>query len=115
MPGRVSFNINGEVADFLDVSQFIRGKSAYECVAYAGALIKYSGPPGMGVRGTTLVASNLAQYWYGKEEGSTDASNTNGMSLQAEYDMLTGMELHYHALEVSVQGVKDAIDRKSVV
>src|SRR5260221_4598622 len=44
-----------------------------------------------------LQASNLAQYWYGKEEGSTSSSNTNGMSLDAEYNMLQGMGLHYQA------------------
>lgn len=105
----VTLNSKLEVADLLDVSQFIPGKSAYECVAYAGALAKYAGVPGHGPTGSTLQASNLAQYWYGREEGSTDASNRNGMSLSAEYDMLAGMGLHYQELAANVQAVKDAL------
>lgn len=107
----IQLNSRGEVGDFLDVSQFIPSRSAYECVAYSGALVKYCGAPGKGPTGTTLEASNLAQYWYGKEEGSNLASNTNGMSLQAEYDMLAGMELHYQALS-SVQDIKDVLSQQ---
>lgn len=105
----VQVNARGEVADFLDVNQFIPGRSAYECVAYSASLITFCGPPGHGPTGSVLEASNLAQYWYGREEGSNDSSNTNGMSLSAEYDMLTGMGLHYHALDANVQAVRDAL------
>src|SRR5437016_3400318 len=106
-----TLNSHGEVSDFLDVSQFIPGKSAYECVSYGGAIIKYCGAPGAGSIGSVLQASNLAQFWYGKETGSTDASNASGMSLQQEYDMLKGMGLSYQALDVSVQAVKDALSQ----
>jgi hypothetical protein len=109
----VQLNSKNEVADFLDVNQFIPGRSAYECVAYSGALVKYCGSPGKGPTGSTLEASNLAQFWYGKEEGSNLASNTNGMSLQAEYDMLQGMELHYSALS-SVQDIKDTLAQQGL-
>jgi hypothetical protein len=106
-----ALNKNGEVADILDVNQFIPSRSAYECVAYSGALCKYAGQPGHGVTGSALQASNLAQYWYGREEGSDLAANTNGMSLLAEYDMLTGMGLHFTQVSPDVSAVKSVLLR----
>jgi len=105
----VQLNSHGEVADFLDVSQFIGGRSAYECVAYSAALLKYAGQPGHGPAGTTMQASNLAQYWYGREEGSNLTSNTNGMSLDAEYDMLKGLGLTYRPLGANINAVIGAL------
>lgn len=99
-------NMKGEVADFVDVSQFLPGRSAYECVAYGGGILKYAGEPGHGPTGSALAASNLAQYWYGREEGSTASSNTNGMSLEAAYQMLSGMGLSYHKSEPTIEYVK---------
>lgn len=99
-------NSHGEVGDFLDVSQFIVSRSAYECVAYAAALCRYAGEPGHGPIGTVLQASNLAQYFYGKEEGSNLASNTNGMDLDHMYNMLQGMGLTYHIAPPTLQYVK---------
>lgn len=111
-----TLNAHGEVADFIDVSQFIPGRSAYECVAYSAALCYYAGLPGHGPTGTALQASNLAQYWYGREEGSNLAANTNGMSLQAMENMLDGMGLHWTpATLVSVQGVKMCIEQGTPV
>lgn len=105
----VNLNSHGEVADFLDVSQFLPSRSAYECVAYCAALLKYAGQPGHGPTGTAMAASNLAQYWYGREEGSNSASNMNGMDLPAEYDMLKGLGLSYTPINPSVNEVKAAI------
>jgi hypothetical protein len=99
-------NSHGEVADFLDINQFIPGRSAYECVAYAAVLCKYCGQPGHGPTGTVLEASNLAQFWYGKEESSNLASNTNGMDVDHEYNMLQGMGLSYHIAPPTLQYIK---------
>ena len=104
-----TLNAKGEVCDLLDVSQFIPGRSEDECCDYASALLKYAGEPGHGPTGTVLAASNLAQYWYGRLEGSTSASNTAGTTLPQLYTMLSGMGLGYHPLIVSVQAVKDAL------
>lgn len=103
----VTLNSKGEVADFLDESQFIGGHSAYECVAYCASLCKFAGKPGTGPVGSVLASSNLAQYWYGREEGSNLASNTNGMSLSAEYDMLNGISLPYHPLPITGDNTHD--------
>ncbi len=105
----VQLNAKGEVADFLDVSQFVPGKSAFECVAYAASLIRYAGLPGKGPTGTALQASNLAQYWYGREEGGNDAPNANGMSLDALYQMLAGMGLRFQEYATNVEAVKSAL------
>ena len=102
-------NNKGEICDLLDVSQFLPGKSAYECVAYSAALIKYAGLPGRGPTGTALEASNLAQYWYGREEGSNAASNTNGMSLDQEHQMLGGMGLAWTLGALSVEWIRQSI------
>jgi hypothetical protein len=102
-------NSKGEVVDCLDVSQFIGGHSAYECVAYSAALLKYAGQPGHGPTGTVLEASNLAQYWYGKLEGSNASSNTNGMSLNDEYIMLKGIGLSYEPLPATIEAIKTAL------
>lgn len=102
-------NTHGEVADFLDVDQFIAGHSAYECVAYCAALVKFAGAPGHGPAGTSQQVANLAQAWYAQEEGGNLASNTNGMSLAAEYDMLSGIGLQYQPLIPTVAAVKQAL------
>jgi len=102
----VQLNSRGEVADFWDVNQFQSGRSAFECCAYAASLCKYCGEPGHGPSGTVLEASNQAQYFYGLEEGSNLASNTNGMSLQALYNMLQGMRLSSHVSPPTLQYVK---------
>ena len=92
----VQLNSRSEVADFLDVNQFEPAHSSYECVAYSVSLCKFAGEPNHGSTGTVLQASNLAQYWYGVAEGSNTSSNENGMSLDAEHTMLTGISLHWH-------------------
>ena len=98
-------NKNGEVADFLDTSQFAYGHSAYECVAYSAALIRYCGQPNTGPTGNASQIFDLAQYWYATEEGSNDQQNTNGMSLDAEYSMLSGIGLAYQQLEATIPSV----------
>ena len=107
----VQLNSKNEVADFLDTNQFIPGRSAYECVAYSAALLKYAGQPRHGPIGSTLEASNLAQYWYGRETGSNTADNTSGMSLAQEYDMLKGVGLAYKSLAASVDAIKAALSQ----
>lgn len=102
-------NRNGEIADLLNVNQFIGGRSAYECVAYCAALAKYAGAPGKGPTGTAQQASDLAQSWYAREEGGNGANNTNGMSLQAEYNMLQGLGMVYQPLAANANAVRAAL------
>jgi hypothetical protein len=107
----VQLNTRGEVADFVNESQFEQGESAYECVAFSAALIKYAGQPGKGPTGTGEQVDQTADFWYGKLEGSYAASNTNGMSLDAEYMMLRGMGLPFKPLAPSVAAIKGALQQ----
>ena len=102
-------NRNGEVADFWDVSQFAGGRSAYACVAFSAALCFYAGPPGHGPTGSGAQVATLAETYYAKLEGSDAASNTNGMSLQAEYTMLSALGLHYFAVTPTIASVIAAV------
>lgn len=107
----VQLNSKGEVADFQDADQFSGGRTAYACVAFSACLLKYMGQPGHGPTGSALDIAQLAYYWYGKLEGSSDASNTNGMSLDAEYTMLKGLGLSYEPITASVESIKAALSQ----
>jgi hypothetical protein len=105
----VTLNAKGEVADFVNESQFEGGESAYECVAFSAALIKFAGQPGKGPTGTGEQVDQTADFWYGKVEGSYAASNQNGMSLDAEYVMLRGLGMPFRPLSASVAAIKGAL------
>lgn len=105
----VPTNARGEICDLLDVNQFVPGRSAYECVAYAAALLKFAGQPGKGPTGSIIAASNLAQYWYGRLEGGNGANNTNGMSLDDLHTMLGGMGLTWTPAILSLEGIRQSI------
>lgn len=77
--------------------------------------MKYAGLPGHGPSGTAIQASNLAQYWYARMEGSNLPSNQNGMSLQAEYIMLQGMGLQYQPLNPTVSDIKASLQNGNPV
>jgi hypothetical protein len=95
-----------EVASFVNENQFEGGESAYECVAFSAALCRYAGKPGQSPTGTGEQVDQLADYWYARLEGSSNASNTNGMSLQAEYTMLQGLGLKYYPSSTSLNYIK---------
>ncbi len=101
-----ALNQHGEVCDLLDVNQFQPGRSVDECVCYASVLIKFAGLAGHGPTGSVLEASNLAQFWYGKETGSTSASNHAGLSLSQEYAVLQGLGLHFWGIAPTVEAIK---------
>lgn len=92
---------SGEVATFVNVSQFETGRSAFECVAFAAALCKYMGPPNGGPAGSPGDVSHDAQYWYGRLTGSTNASNMAGMSLEQLHIMLGGLGLRWGGLPIN--------------
>lgn len=107
----VTLNARGEVADFVNESQFEGGESAYECVAFSAALIKFAGQPGKGPTGTGEQVDQTADFWYGKLEGSYSAGNQNGMSLDAEYMMLRGLGMPFKPLSTTVAAIKGALQQ----
>lgn len=110
----VNLNSKGEVANFVDrVNQFQAGKSAYECVAFGCSLIWHSVAPDKQNTYTIDDVVKMAEYWYGYEEGSNTASNTNGMSLGQEHDVLNRMGLRWNDLGVNESSQHNA-DMQSV-
>ena len=91
---------SGEVATFVDVSQFEPGESAFECVAFSAALCKYMGAPNGRPSGSPEDVDSAADYWYGRLTGSIAPSNTAGMSLERLHIMLTGLSLRWRNLPI---------------
>jgi hypothetical protein len=99
----------GEVATFpYGVTQFEGGESAFICVAFCAALIKGAGPPGGLPTLNAEGVDQLADMWYAKLEGSYAASNTNGMSLEAEHTMLDGLGLKWLDLGITATSSHDS-------
>lgn len=94
---------SGEVATFVDVSQFEAGESAFECVAFAAALCKYMGEPDGRPTGSPQDVDRAADYWYGRLTGSIAPANTAGMSLEQLHIMLNGLGLHWRNLSINGQ------------
>jgi hypothetical protein len=110
---QITLNQHGEVADFVNESQFEGGESAFECVAFSAAICKYAGQPGHGPTGTGEQVDQLADYWYVNLEGNNAASNTNGMSSQDEYTMLQGMNLGHHPIAITGENAHDVASVKA--
>ncbi len=97
----MNVSASGEVAAFVDVSQFEVGRSAYECVAFAAALCEYMGAPGGRPAGLPAQVAASAESWYGRLTGSTVPSNMLGVSLEQLHVMLSGMDLRWNNLAIS--------------
>lgn len=91
---------SGEVATFVNVSQFEPGESAFECVAFSAALCTYMGEPGGRPVGSPEDVDRAADYWYGRLTGSIAPSNTAGMSREQLHIMLNGLGLHWRNLPI---------------
>jgi hypothetical protein len=101
-------SIRGEVATFVDVSQFETGESAFECVAFSAALCKYMGAPDGEPTGSPEDVDQLADLWYGKLTGNIDPSNTFGMSLDQLHSMLDGIGLHWRDLAIDANSAHES-------
>jgi hypothetical protein len=99
----VSINIGSFVAP---LNQFEQGETAYACVAFGCADIYYSGPSGGKPTGTAEDVDVLADQWYKKFTGSIAPSSTSGLSIEQEYQMLSGIGLHYRQINPSVGAVE---------
>lgn len=110
---KITLNQHGEVADFVNESQFEGGESPDECVAFSGAICKYAGQPDHRPTGVGEQIDQLADLWYGQLEGSIAASNTNGMSDQDEYTMLQGMGLGFHPIAITGENARDVASVKA--
>jgi hypothetical protein len=91
---------SGEVATFVEISQFEPGESAFECVAFAATLCKYMGVPDGRPAGGPEEVDRAADYWYGRLTGGIAAANTAGMSLEQLHIMLDGLGLRWRNLPI---------------
>jgi hypothetical protein len=96
----MSVSRSGEVATFVDVSQFEPGESAFECVAFSAALCKYMGEPQGRPQGSPEDVDRTADYWYGRLTGGIAPSDALGMSLEQLHLMLNGLGLHWRNLPI---------------
>lgn len=85
----VKLNAAGEVADYVNVSQFEQGESAYECGFFTVWLNKAAGAPGTGATQSAEWIDQQADASYSKYDGVNTSANTNGMSLWQLWTLLT--------------------------
>lgn len=104
----VKLSSKGEIGDFLDVDQFQPAKTQFACGYFSGAIIKAMAQVGQPPAQSVQAAIDEAESWYASDHGNNSLSNTDGMSLQEEYDLIVqklGMHFQTIALDVSaVQG-----------
>lgn len=94
-----------EIVNCTEIDQFEPGKSQFQC-GYVACLMAKSIAP-LGKPPTLTAAQVIAQSeaWYTRMDGPNIGSNTNGMSLQQEYDLLQAIGLHYQGIDMSVQSI----------
>ncbi len=106
----VATNSRGEIVDVTEADQFqfAQGKrlSEFECGFFACAIARSMSQPGLTpTLSPTQVITN-AEAWYAQYNGDNSASNTAGMSAEQEYALLGQIGLHYQALPLEIELVK---------
>jgi hypothetical protein len=97
----VQLTPGGEVAVFLDnIDQFEGGESEFECVAFAASMVWHAVQLGKPNPYSNEDVDAWADHWYAFEEGSYDASNTNGMGVPELQDLLTRTNLTWIQLPI---------------
>lgn len=84
----VTLTPSGEVATYVDESQFQTGHSVMKCGFYSVWQNHFAGPPGHPARGTAADIQSKADASYAQEDGPDVASNQRGMTLQQLYDLI---------------------------
>lgn len=106
-PMTIPLNHAGEVIDAANANQFEpNGESAYECVAFSVAICHYGGKPGQGPTGSPEDIDRLADSWYTRFTGSL--TNSNGLSVNQETQMIVGTGNHYLILPVEAATQHDS-------
>lgn len=98
----IPLSSTGEVVAIQDADQFPAGKSQFMCGYFACAMCKSMAPVG---KSPTLSAAQIiadAEQWYTQYDGTDAITNTNGMTLEQEYELLEQIGLHYQALPLNL-------------
>jgi len=92
----VTLSATGEVAEFLDVDQFLPHRSYYECGFFSVAVVRGMNQPGQPPLLTAAQMAADVEFWYASDYGGDNSDrNCDGMSLQQLYDLLDLVGLHY--------------------
>jgi GH25 family lysozyme M1 (1,4-beta-N-acetylmuramidase) len=84
----VALNSKGEVADFVDVSQFEPAESEFECGAFSVAVCHFAGEPNHGPTGSPEDVDKYADLFLGEV-------NTKGVSIDDMHNLFHKASMHY--------------------
>jgi hypothetical protein len=99
----VMLSPTGEVATFLDVNQFQPGRTQFACGFFSCAIVKAMSPVGHPPLQTIQEMIAEAEGWYAQDDGSNSIDNSDGMSLQQLYSLLTQIGLPYLATDLEAE------------
>lgn len=98
---------SGEIGVFRDVDQFAPAKTQFACGFFSGAILKAMGQVGSQPAQSVAQMIAEAESWYAEDDGSNSISNTAGMTLAQEYDLITGkLGMHYQAIASTADAVR---------
>ncbi len=102
----VKLNSTLEIVDVLEVSQFqwSNGKplTEYACGYFSCVMAKSMATVGQNPVLSVREVIDQAEAWYAKDHGNNLGTNTAGMSMQEEYDLLQHLGLHYQGLPLDI-------------
>jgi hypothetical protein len=90
-----------EVVNCTEIDQFEPGKSEFQCGYVACLMAKSMAKNGEPPTLTAAQVTAQSEDWYQRYDGPNVGSNTNGMSLQQEYDLLQALGLHYQSIDMN--------------
>ncbi len=96
----------GEVADFCDADQFQPAKTQDACGFFAVACVDAAAPAGKPCTKTVSQVISESLSWYAQYNGDNSISNTNGMTLGQEYQLLKQVGLQYYALGLNINQIR---------
>lgn len=103
----VALSKSGEIGDFQEANQFQTARSQFECGYFAVAIARSMAQVGQAPTLTIAQVIADAESWYAAAYGGNNsASNTNGMSLQQEYDLLVQVGLHFQSTSLDINVLK---------
>ncbi len=102
----VATNGKGEIVDIQEADQFQPAKSQDECGFFGCAMARTMSRPGepATMNAATVIAD--AEKWYAQYNGSDSLGNTDGMTNEQEYELLSQIGLHYQALPLDINLVR---------
>jgi len=105
-PVSIPLSSTGEIVDIPDADQFQPSKSQFECgffaIALCLAMAQVGKPPTLSV--AQVIAD--AESWYAQYDGSDAITNTAGMSVTQEQELLTQVHLHWQQTATDITTVK---------